>query len=109
MRRINDPLTLKDCLSRLSSEPLTLAQARLLLASRGLRAQRKALEAALRLMKGSAVARVKTRRTRLIPLDNLPLTQEERAIMERLREERGRWSAQVLQELRKRPRPGRQG
>ena len=109
MRRINDPLTLKDCLSRLSSEPLTLAQARLLLASRGLRAQRKALEAALRLMKGSAVARVKTRRTRLIPLDDLPLTPQERAIMERLREERGRWSAQVLQELRKRPRPGRQG
>ena len=108
MRRINDPMVLRDFLARLSSEPLTLAQARLLLASRGIRAQRKALEAALRLMKASA-APAKTRRTRLIPLDNLPLTPQERAVMERLREERGRWSAQVLQELRKRPRPGRQG
>ena len=108
MRRINDPLTLKDCLSRLSSEPLTLAQARLLLASRGLRAQRKALEAALRLMKNPA-APAKSWRVRPKPLDDLPLTPQERAIMERLREERGRWSAQVLQELRKRPRPGRQG
>ena len=108
MRRINDPMVLRDFLARLSPGPLTPAQARLLLASRGIRAQQKALEAALRLMKASA-APAKTRRTRLIPLDNLPLTPEERAIMERLREERGRWSAQVLQELKKKPRPGRQG
>ena len=96
MRRINDPLALRDYLSRLSSEPLTPAQARLLLASRGIRAQRKALEAALRLMKGSAVAPAKTRRARLIPLDNLPLTQEERAIMERLRKERYEYGSHAL-------------
>jgi hypothetical protein len=109
MRRINDPLALKDYLSRLTSEPLTPAQARLLLASRGVRAQKKAVEAALRMMRDPAVAPAKTRRMRFIPLDNLPLTPQERAIMERLREERRRWSAQMLQELKKKPRPGRQG
>jgi len=88
MRRINDPLALRDYLSRLSSEPLTPAQARLLLASRGIRAQQKALEAALRLMKDPALARAKTQRVRLKPLDDLPLTPKERAIMERLRRER---------------------
>ena len=103
MRRINDPLALRDYLSRLTSEPLTPAQARLLLASRGVRAQQKALEAALRLMKAPS------RRARLRPLDDLPLTPKERAIMERLREERGLWSAQMLQERKKKPRPGRQG
>jgi hypothetical protein len=91
MRRINDPLVLRDYLSRLSSEPMTPAQARLLLASRGVRAQQKALEAALRMMAAPAVAPVKTRRVRLKPLDDLPLTPEERAIMERLRRERDVW------------------
>jgi hypothetical protein len=91
MRRINDPLVLKDYLSRLSSEPLTPAQARLLLASRGVRAQQKALEAALRMMAAPAVAPTKTRRVRLKPLDDLPLTPEERAVMERLRRERDVW------------------
>jgi len=88
MRRINDPLALRELLSRLSGEPLTPAQARLLLASKGIRAQQKALEAALRLMAAPAVAPVKTRRVRLKPLDGLPLTPEEREIMERLRKER---------------------
>jgi hypothetical protein len=92
MRRINDPLVLKDYLSRLSSETLTPAQARLLLASRGVRAQQKALEAALRMMAAPAVAPVKTRRVRLKPLDDLPLTPQERAIMERLRRERDVWT-----------------
>jgi len=91
MRRINDPLMLKDYLSQLTSETLTPAQARLLLASRGVRAQQKALEAALRLMAAPAVAPVKTRRVRLKPLDDLPLTPEERAVMERLRRERDVW------------------
>jgi len=81
-------MVLRDFLARLSSEPLTPAQARLLLASRGIRAQQKALEAALRLMAAPAVAPVKTRRVRLKPLDDLPLTLREREIMERLRRER---------------------
>jgi len=88
MRRINDPMVLRDFLARLSSEPLTPAQARLLLASKGIRAQQKALEAALRMMAAPAVAPVKTRRVRLKPLDDLPLTPREREIMERLRRER---------------------
>jgi len=96
MRRMDDPLAIKDCLSRLSCEPLTPAQARLLLASRGIRAQKKALEAALRLMKDPAVTRVKTQRVRLKPLDDLPLTPKERAIMERLRRERCRYGLHAL-------------
>jgi hypothetical protein len=92
MRRINDPLALRDYLLRLSSETLTPAQARLLLASRGVRAQQKALEAALRMMAAPVVSTpVKTRRVRLKPLDDLPLTPQERAIMERLRRERDVW------------------
>lgn len=91
MRRINDPMVLRDFLARLSSETLTPAQARLLLASRGVRAQQKALETALRLMAAPAVAPVKTRRVRLKPLDDLPLTPREREIMERLRRERDVW------------------
>ena len=59
----------------------------MLLASKGIRAQQKALEAALRMMAAPA-APVKSRRVRLKPLDDLPLTPEEREIMERLRRER---------------------
>jgi hypothetical protein len=43
------------------------------------------------MMAAPAVAPVKTRRVRLKPLDDLPLTPEERAIMERLRRERDVW------------------
>lgn len=92
MRRINDPLALRDYLSRLTNETLTPAQARLLLASRGVRAQQKALEAALRMMKAPAVAPAKTQRARIKSLDDLPLTPQERAIMERLRKERNAWN-----------------
>lgn len=95
MRRINDPLVLRDFLARLSSETLTPAQARLLLASRGVRAQQKALEAALRMMRASvSPTREMTHRVRLKPLDDLPLTPEERAIMKRLRKERNVWTNQ---------------
>jgi len=89
MRRINDPLVLRELLARLSSEPLTPAQARLLLASKGIRAERKALEEVLRLMRESVK---KTQQTRLKSLDGLPLTPEERAIMERLRRQRASWA-----------------
>lgn len=44
MRRIDDPHTLKEVLARLSNEPLTPAQARLLLAARGIRARQKIIE-----------------------------------------------------------------
>jgi hypothetical protein len=96
MRRINDPLALRDYLSRLTSETLTPAQARLLLAARGIRAQKKAVETALRLMRDPAVAPAKSRRVRLKPLDDLPLTPEERAIMERLRRERYQYGLHAL-------------
>lgn len=96
MRRINDPLVLRDYLSRLSSEPMTPAQARLLLASRGVRAQQKALEAALAAFGGRAAQPPRTKpepaRPRLKSLDDLPLTPEEREIMERLRKERNAWN-----------------
>ncbi|WP_018465387.1 hypothetical protein [Calidithermus timidus] len=50
MRRIDDPIALRDCLARLSDGAnLTVAQARLLLASKGLRARQKVVEAALKL------------------------------------------------------------
>lgn len=91
MRRINDPLVLRDFLTRLASGPLTPAQARLLLASRGIRAQQKALEAALQGFGrvGLPVPKQsKQRKPRLKPLDDLPLTPREREIMERLRRER---------------------
>lgn len=95
MRRINDPFALRDCLERLSNQPLTPAQARLVLAARGIRTTQKALEQALRLQPVSfaapATRQVATRRVRLKPLDDLPLTPEERAITERLRRERGAW------------------
>jgi hypothetical protein len=71
MRRIEDPMALREYLSRLSSGPLTPAQARLVLAARGVRARRKVVEAALGLPAPS--------------LDDLPLTQEERRVVERLR------------------------
>ncbi|MGK0620138.1 hypothetical protein [Meiothermus cerbereus] len=92
MRRINDPLALRDYLSRLTSETLTPAQARLLLASRGIRAKRKAVEAALAAFGARAAQPPRTKpepaRPRLKSLDDLPLTPEEREIMERLRRER---------------------
>ena len=81
MRRINDPLALRDYLSRLSCEPLNPAQARLLLASRGVRAQKKALEAALRLMKDPAGTAQAAGRS---------------ATMERLRRERYEYGSQAL-------------
>ncbi|RYM39435.1 hypothetical protein EWH23_02795 [Meiothermus sp. PNK-Is4] len=87
MRRIDDPIALRDCLSRLSDPAnLSVAQARLLLASRGLRASAKAIKAAL----GLPAARPRANpRPRLKPLDDLPLTPKEREIMERLRKESG--------------------
>ncbi|GIW31526.1 MAG: hypothetical protein KatS3mg071_1700 [Meiothermus sp.] len=123
MRRINDPIALRDCLARLSDgSRLTVAQARLLLAAQGIRSTQKTVEAALRLRqgdrpaprqksaaeppraKGRAVANPGTQKPSpapskqpsapakkavpLKPLDDLPLTPEERAIMERLRRER---------------------
>lgn len=117
MRRISDPIALQDCLARLSGGAhLTPAQARLLLASRGIRSTQKTVEAALRLHQGSvakppgttgrAAANPGTSARKplpappkqqgtpakkappLKPLDDLPLTPEERAIMERLRRER---------------------
>lgn len=88
MRRIDNPYTLKEVLARLSEGPLTPAQARLLLASRGIRAQQKVVEAALRMMKAPAVAPAKTQRARIKSLDDLPLTPQERAVMERLRRKR---------------------
>lgn len=94
MRRIDDPIVLRDCLSRLSDiGHLTPAQARLLLASRGIRAQQKALEAALQGFGrvGLPVPKQsKQRKPRLKPLDDLPLTPREREIMERLRRLRAR-------------------
>ncbi|MBO1438614.1 hypothetical protein [Meiothermus sp. CFH 77666] len=91
MRRINDPIALRDCLSRLfDGTHLTVAQARLLLASRGIRAPRKTVEAALKLPAlGGQVAKAPKPqpRPRLKPLDDLPLTPKEREIMERLRRE----------------------
>lgn len=45
MRRIDDPYALKEVLARLSEGPLTPAQARLLLAGRGIRARQKVEEA----------------------------------------------------------------
>lgn len=96
MRRINDPFVLRDCLDRLSNGRLTPAQARLVLAARGIRATQKALEQALQLqlagLGAPATQQVATRRVPLKPLDDLPLTPEERAIMERLRRERKRSS-----------------
>jgi len=91
MRRINDPVILRDCLHRLASGPLTPAQARLLLASRGIRAQHKAGEAALQgfgRVGLPAPKQSKQRKPRLKSLDDLPLTPREREIMERLRRER---------------------
>lgn len=93
MRRISDPIALRDCLARLSNGThLTVAQARLLLASRGIRAQRKAVEAALAAFGARAAQPPRTKpepaRPRLKSLDDLPLTPEEREIMERLRRER---------------------
>jgi hypothetical protein len=72
MRRIEDPMALREYLSRLSSGPLTPAQARMVLAARGVRARRKVVEAALKMPAPPS-------------LDELPLTQEERRVMERLR------------------------
>lgn len=92
MRRINDPVILRDCLSRLASGPLTPAQARLLLASRGIRAQHKAVEAALQGFGrvGLPAPKQSKQRPHLKSLDDLPLTPREREIMERLRRERER-------------------
>lgn len=73
MRRIEDPRALKEVLARLSPEPLTPAQARLLLAGRGIRARQKVIE--------EAVWGPVRRRS----LDGLPLTPQERAVMERWR------------------------
>ncbi|GIW28938.1 MAG: hypothetical protein KatS3mg070_2301 [Meiothermus sp.] len=69
---------------------LEQAQARLLLASRGIRIRQRVLEAALKLLaadpKASLAPRPKPNpRPRLKPLDDLPLTPREREIMERLR------------------------
>lgn len=81
MRRIEDPYTLREVLARLSDEPLTPAQARLLLAERGIRARQKVVEEAV-----WGQPRRKRRATvRRASLDELPLTQEERAAMERWR------------------------
>ncbi|WP_027891136.1 hypothetical protein [Calidithermus chliarophilus] len=91
MRRIDDPIALRDCLARLFGDAnLTVAQARLLLASRGIRVRQRVLEAALKLPaadpKASLAPRPKPNpRPRLKPLDDLPLTPREREIMERLR------------------------
>jgi hypothetical protein len=94
MRRINDPVVVHQYLVRLTDnlKYLTVAQARLLLASRGIRCQHKAVKAALKLP--VAVATIvpqplpKPKKVRLKPLDDLPLTPKEREIMERLRRTR---------------------
>jgi hypothetical protein len=113
MRRISDLFVLRKYLSRLSDAELTPAQARLMLAARGIRVRQKVVEAALKLpeddplrdgltpvhpgadlnpIQKASLAKPKPRpRPRLKPLDDLPLTPEERAIMERLRRERGAW------------------
>lgn len=85
MRRIEDPFALWNCLERFSAQSLTPAQARLVLAARGIRTTRKVLEQALRLKEQPVVVASAPRRARLKPLEDLPLTPEERAIMERLR------------------------
>jgi hypothetical protein len=96
MRRINDPFVLREVLSRLSPTPPRPAQARLLLARRGLRAGGKALEEALQMIQAGPPTPVRKkpeqpRQPRLKPLDDLPLTPKEREIMERLRREREVW------------------
>lgn len=94
MRRIDDPIALRDCLARLFGDAnLTVAQARLLLASKGIRARQRVIEVALKLpVLGGQVEVARTpkpqSRPRLKPLDDLPLTPKEREIMERLRRER---------------------
>jgi hypothetical protein len=95
MRRINDPVVVHQYLVRLTDnlQYLTVAQARLMLASRGIRCQYKAIRAALKLPVAATTITVpqasKTpKKVRLKPLDDLPLTPKEREIMERLRRKR---------------------
>jgi len=75
MRKIEDPMALRQLLSRLYPGPLTPAQARMMLAARRIRAKWKVVREALKLPAPPS-------------LDDLPLTQEERRVMERLRKER---------------------
>lgn len=87
MERIRDPLVLREHLRKLckqSSTKVTPAQARMMLAAQGIRATQEALEEALR----AGPKRQVKRRVQLKPLDDLPLTPQERAIMERLRQAR---------------------
>lgn len=81
MRRIDDPYALKEVLARLSEGPLTPAQARLLLASRGIRARQKVVEEAV----WGPPRRKRRASVRRASLEELPLTPEERAAMERWR------------------------
>jgi len=89
MQRIEDPFALRSCLERFSAQSLTPVQARMVLAARGIRTTRKALEQALRFKEQAVAGASAPRRVRLKPLDDLPLTPEERAIMERLRQGKG--------------------
>jgi len=77
MRRIEDPKVLREILHQLHPGDLTPAQARMVLTAQRLRARLEVVKAALKLPAPPS-------------LDDLPLTQEERQIMERLREERQR-------------------
>lgn len=70
MRRINDPYILKEVLARLSDEPLTPAQARLLLAARGIRARQKIIEKVV----WGAPKRKRRTVIRQASLEELPLT-----------------------------------
>ncbi|ADH65332.1 hypothetical protein Mesil_3537 (plasmid) [Allomeiothermus silvanus DSM 9946] len=81
MRRIDDPFVLRDCLERFSGEPLTPAQARLLLAARGIRARQKIIEEAV----WGAPKRKRRAVVRRASLEELPLTPQERASLERWR------------------------
>lgn len=95
MRRINDPVVVHQYLVRLTDnlKYLTVAQARSMLAARGIRCQHKAVKAALKLP-ADAIATIvppplpEPKKVRLKPLDDLPLTPQEREIMERLRRRR---------------------
>jgi hypothetical protein len=83
--KINDPQKIQELL-RGWGEPLTPAQARILLAREGYRVTQKALEAALGLT--PLRSRANPRKRALKPLDDLPLTPQERAIFERCRRSR---------------------
>jgi hypothetical protein len=78
MQQINDPLILKARLEEAGLKRFTLDKARWVLAARGIRSTPQAIREALQMLNPGP---------RLKPLDDLPLTPQERAIMERLRRE----------------------